>query len=108
MVLFEPAIRPVPVTPRLCEDSSRVALGRRSGLLDASGPATVLQVDDRTLVEMIIAGDHDAYRLLVERESTTVFRCCYRVLGHVEDAEDVAQESFVTAFRSLASWRAQT
>lgn len=65
----------------------------------------MLQVDDRTLVDTIIAGDRDAYRLLVERESTTVFRCCYRVLGHVEDAEDVAQESFVTAFRSLASWR---
>jgi RNA polymerase sigma-70 factor (ECF subfamily) len=62
-------------------------------------------VDDRTLVDTIIAGDRDAYRLLVERESTTVFRCCYRVLGHVEDAEDVAQESFVAAYRSLASWR---
>jgi RNA polymerase sigma-70 factor (ECF subfamily) len=75
------------------------------GLFDPPEPATVLQVDDRTLVDTIIAGDRDAYRLLVERESTTVFRCCYRVLGHVEDAEDVAQESFVTAFRSLASWR---
>jgi len=74
-------------------------------LFDPPEPATVLQVDDRTLVDTIIAGDRDAYRLLVERESTTVFRCCYRVLGHVEDAEDVAQESFVTAFRSLASWR---
>lgn len=74
-------------------------------MFDPPEPATVLQVDDRTLVDTIIAGDHDAYRLLVERESTTVFRCCYRVLGHVEDAEDVAQESFVTAYRSLASWR---
>jgi RNA polymerase sigma-70 factor, ECF subfamily len=74
-------------------------------LFDPPEPATVLQVDDRTLVNTIIAGDRDAYRLLVERESTTVFRCCYRVLGHVEDAEDVAQESFMTAFRSLASWR---
>ena len=76
-------------------------------MFDPPEPATVLQVDDRTLVETIIAGDHDAYRLLVERESTTVFRCCYRVLGHVEDAQDVAQESFVTAFRSLGSWRGE-
>jgi len=74
-------------------------------LLDPTEPATVLQVDDHTLVDTIIAGDRDAYRMLVERESTTVFRCCYRVLGHVEDAEDVAQESFIAAFRSLASWR---
>jgi RNA polymerase sigma-70 factor (ECF subfamily) len=74
-------------------------------LSDPPEPATVLQVDDRTLVDTIIAGDREAYRSLVERESTTVFRCCYRVLGHVEDAEDVAQEAFVTAYRSLASWR---
>lgn len=74
-------------------------------MLDPTKPATVLQVDDRSLVDTIIAGDRDAYRLLVERESTTVFRCCYRVLGHVEDAEDVAQESFVAAYRSLATWR---
>jgi RNA polymerase sigma-70 factor (ECF subfamily) len=74
-------------------------------LLDPTKPATVLQVDDRTLVDTIIAGDRDAYRLLVERESTTVFRCCYRVLGHVEDAEDVAQETFVAAYRALATWR---
>jgi RNA polymerase sigma-70 factor, ECF subfamily len=75
------------------------------GLLDPPEPATVLQVDDRTLVATIIAGDRDAYRLLVERESTTVFRCCYRVLGHIEDAQDVAQESFVAAYRSLETWR---
>lgn len=74
-------------------------------MLDSTKPATVSQVDDRTLVDSIIAGDRDAYRLLVERESTTVFRCCYRVLGHVEDAEDVAQESFVAAYRALATWR---
>ena len=74
-------------------------------MLDPTEPATVAQVDDRTLVETILAGDRDAYRLLVERESTVVFRCCYRVLGHVQDAEDVAQESFVAAYRSLATWR---
>jgi len=75
------------------------------GLLDLAEPATVTQVDDRILVDRILAGDRDAYRLLVEREATTVFRCCYRVLGHVQDAEDVAQDSFVTAYRALATWR---
>jgi RNA polymerase sigma-70 factor (ECF subfamily) len=105
MVPVAPGMGPVVETQRTPEDSSRVALRPKVGLSDPLEPATVLQVDDRTLVDAVIAGDREAYRELVERESTTVFRCCYRVLGHVEDAEDVAQESFVIAYRSLASWR---
>jgi RNA polymerase sigma-70 factor (ECF subfamily) len=33
-----------------------------------------------------------------------VYGLCYRMLGHREDAEDVAQEVFLRAFRSLAQW----
>ena len=55
----------------------------------------------------MLRGDRDAFRILVERESTTVVRACHRVLGDVRDAEDAAQESFVTAYRSLASWRGE-
>lgn len=62
-------------------------------------------MDDQSLVDAILGGDQDAYRLLVEREATTVFRCCYRVLGHIQDAEDVSQDTFVIAYRSLRSWR---
>ena len=42
----------------------------------------------------------------MERESAAVVRACHRVLGDLHEAEDVAQEAFVTAYRSLASWRA--
>ncbi|HEX7473635.1 MAG TPA: sigma-70 family RNA polymerase sigma factor [Candidatus Limnocylindrales bacterium] len=55
----------------------------------------------------MLRGDRDAFRVLVERESTSVVRACHRVLGDVRDAEDAAQESFVTAYRSLASWRGE-
>lgn len=53
----------------------------------------------------VLAGERDAFRVLVERESASVVRVCYRVLGDLHEAEDAAQESFVTAFRSLPSWR---
>lgn len=33
-----------------------------------------------------------------------VFGICYRMLGHREDAEDVAQDVFLRVFRSLARW----
>lgn len=62
-------------------------------------------MDDRGLVDTILAGDRDAFRLLVEREEVAVFRACLRILGRPHDAEDVAQESFVMAYRSLGSYR---
>ena len=57
------------------------------------------------MVSAVLAGDRDAFRLLVERESGSVVRVCYRVLGDLHEAEDASQEAFVTAFRSLATWR---
>ncbi len=62
--------------------------------------------DDRTIVAAVLAGDRDAYRQLVERESAWVVAACARILGDRSEAEDVAQEAFVIAYRSLGSWRA--
>ena len=56
-------------------------------------------------MDAVLAGDRDAYRHLVERELASVVRSCHRVLGDLHEAEDAAQEAFVTAYRSLASWR---
>ena len=61
--------------------------------------------DERAAVEAVLAGDRDAFRVLVERESAAVVRACHRILGDLHEAEDAAQEAFVTAFRSLAGWR---
>ncbi len=62
-------------------------------------------VEDRAIVQAVLTGDRDAFRLLVEREQGTVYRVCLRILGRPHDAEDVAQESFVIAYRSLAGYR---
>jgi RNA polymerase sigma-70 factor (ECF subfamily) len=64
-------------------------------------------VDDRAIVQAVLTGDRDAFRLLVEREQGTVYRACLRILGRPHDAEDVAQESFVIAYRSLAGFRGE-
>jgi RNA polymerase sigma-70 factor (ECF subfamily) len=63
--------------------------------------------DERTIVDAVLAGDRDAYRQLVERESASIVRTCHRILGDLHEAEDAAQEAFVTAYRSLASWRGE-
>lgn len=53
----------------------------------------------------VLAGDANAFRILVERESRAVVRTCYRILGDLHEAEDAAQEAFVTAYRALGTWR---
>jgi RNA polymerase sigma-70 factor (ECF subfamily) len=68
--------------------------------------AAPTDADERTIVAAVLAGDRDEFRRLVERESSSVIRACYRVLGDHAEAEDAAQEAFVTAYRSLSSWRA--
>jgi RNA polymerase sigma-70 factor (ECF subfamily) len=60
---------------------------------------------ERAAVDAVLAGDRDAFRVLVDRESAAVVRACHRVLGDLHEAEDAAQEAFVTAFRSLSAWR---
>ncbi len=62
-------------------------------------------VDDRAIVDAVLAGDRDAFRLIVERESAPVYRACLRILGRAHDAEEAAQDGFVIAYRSLASFR---
>lgn len=64
-------------------------------------------VDDHALVNAVLASDRDLFRVLVEREQVTVYRACLRILGRPHDAEDVAQESFVMAYRSLGSYRGE-
>lgn len=56
------------------------------------------------LVNRCLAGDQTAMVQLVERFHGAVFGLCFRMLGHRQDAEDVAQEVFLRVFRSLHQW----
>jgi RNA polymerase sigma-70 factor, ECF subfamily len=64
-------------------------------------------LDDEAAVRAVLAGDRNAFRFLVDREGPAVVRACNRVLGDAHEAEDAAQEAFVTAFKSLAAWRGE-
>lgn len=78
--------------------------GAEISIPDAASPS-VDAPDDRAVVARVLAGDRDAFRILVDREGPAVVRACHRVLADIHEAEDAAQEAFVTAFRSLATWR---
>jgi RNA polymerase sigma-70 factor, ECF subfamily len=56
---------------------------------------------DAIAIERTLAGDHDAFRVLVERHSHSVFRLAYRMTGNQQDAEEVVQEAFLRAYQKL-------
>ncbi len=62
-------------------------------------------VSDPELVERARRGDHAAFGTLVDRHRTSVFRAALAALGTPEDAEEVAQEAFVAAYRHLQDFR---
>src|SRR5689334_520569 len=63
-----------------------------------------MELSDLGFVTKARAGDADAYRVLVERHSRSLFRLAYRMTGNEQDAEDVVQESFLRAYRQLAKF----
>ena len=64
--------------------------------------------DDADAVAKARRGDEDAFRLLVERHSRSIYRLAYRMTGRPEDAEDVVQEAFVRAFKQIDRFEARS
>jgi RNA polymerase sigma-70 factor (ECF subfamily) len=59
---------------------------------------------DLVAIARVRAGDGEGFRTLVDRHSRSVFRLAYRMTGNEADAEDVVQETFLRAYRQLASY----
>lgn len=59
---------------------------------------------DATAVERTLAGERDAFRVLVERHSQQLFGLAYRMTGNEHDAEEVVQEAFLRAYRNLGQF----
>jgi RNA polymerase sigma-70 factor (ECF subfamily) len=58
--------------------------------------------DDTSLVRASQRGDRDAFGLLVSRHAQSILSVARRMLGRESDAEDVAQETFVAAYKALS------
>ena len=59
----------------------------------------------RALVERAKGGDRGAFDLLIREHFERVYRLLFRLVGNHEDAEDLAQECFVRAWKSLSWFR---
>jgi len=65
------------------------------------------QQTDERLVARFLQGDESAFDELVVRHRQGVYRLAYRLLGSHEDADDVAQEAFLRAYRGLRGFRGE-
>ena len=66
-----------------------------------------LRDSDDVLVARFLQGDERAFDLLVERHRVAIYRLAYRFLGSHEEADDVSQEAFLRAYRSLHGFRGE-
>jgi RNA polymerase sigma-70 factor (ECF subfamily) len=63
-----------------------------------------METDTTDLIARARAGDHDAFRDLVQGHSHELQVHCYRILGSLQDAEDALQETLVSAWRNLGEF----
>lgn len=59
------------------------------------------------LIERCREGDREAFYRIYQLYSKAMFNVGFRITGSEEDAEDVLQEAFISAFRNLNSYRAE-
>lgn len=98
-------------------DESTCCVTASLTLMASEGPA--LRVDlaadrqaeahafDLELVRRAQAGDEQAFGQLVERNRRAVYRAAYAALRSAADADDVAQDTFVTVYRKLGGYRGE-
>ncbi|HBE72874.1 MAG TPA: RNA polymerase subunit sigma-24 [candidate division Zixibacteria bacterium] len=60
--------------------------------------------DDAALVGRCLGGDNAAFDKLISRYKRQVFSVIYRMVRNPADAEDLAQDTFIKAFRALSSY----
>ena len=61
--------------------------------------------DERELIELARNGDRSAFRQLVDSHKRNVYYLALDLLGNHHDAEDLSQEVFIKAYRSISHFR---
>src|SRR5215813_291170 len=64
-----------------------------------------MELSDDQIIERTLAGETDAFSLIVRRWERPIYGLSLRMLGREEDARDVCQETFLAAYRNLRKFR---
>jgi RNA polymerase sigma-70 factor (ECF subfamily) len=77
-----------------------------SGSADAPVAAEMrVRLEDRDGILACQRGEREAFDRLVERYQREIYRLCYRYVNNHHDANDMAQEVFLKAYRAISSFR---
>ena len=69
--------------------------------MDSSIDTVTNQVEETALIDCIVSGQSSKFEVLVGKYQRRIYATVYGMLGNRHDAEDVTQETFLTAFRKL-------
>lgn len=83
-----------------------VNLSESAGPVDQAGPARAVLADGE-IVRRVLAGERELFEELVHRHEEAVYRRALKYFTRREDAEDVAQETFLNAYRGLGTFRGE-
>ncbi len=65
-------------------------------------------MNENQLIQKIAAGNHLAFKTLVDHYQALVVNTCYHLLGNREDAEDLAQEVFIKVYQEAKGFRGES
>jgi len=62
-------------------------------------------MDDKELVEKVVAGEKELFKQIVERYKRAVYKIALRMMGNIEDAKDISQEVFLKIYNNLKNYK---
>ncbi|HEX9452987.1 MAG TPA: sigma-70 family RNA polymerase sigma factor, partial [Candidatus Binatia bacterium] len=70
-----------------------------------SEPMVSAAISDAECVQNLQRGQTDAFEILIRRHEKTIFNLVYRMLGDYDEAAEVSQEAFLSAYRAIGTFR---
>lgn len=76
-----------------------------AGAEPEAAPVVADTAADEELVRAALSGTREAFDMLVSRHQRRVYQLCYRYVGQHEEANDLAQDVFVRAYKGLGQFK---
>jgi len=72
---------------------------------NTSEPMVSEAISDAECVRKLQRGETDAFETLIRRHQKTIFNLVYRMLGDYDEAAEISQEAFLSAYRAIGNFR---